>query len=109
MEKALLTEFEKKCIQEEPAFCSAACPFHMNVRAFLGYMRKKDMDRAFKVIENALPLPDTLARICDHPCEASCIRNHLDAPVAIGDLERICAAGRTRRKNASSRQPKAGP
>ncbi len=98
MEKALLTEFEKKCIQEEPAFCSAACPFHMNVRAFLGYMRKKDMDRAFKVIENALPLPDTLARICDHPCEASCIRNHLDAPVAIGDLERICAAGRTRRK-----------
>jgi Fe-S oxidoreductase len=98
MEKARLTEFEEKCIQEEPAFCSAACPFHVDVKAFLGHMRNKDMDRAFKVIENALPVPDILARICDHPCEAHCIRNYLDAPVAIGDLERICAAGRTRRK-----------
>jgi NADPH-dependent glutamate synthase beta subunit-like oxidoreductase len=102
MEKARLTEFEEKCIQEEPAFCSAACPFHVDVKAFLEHMRHKDMDRAFKVIENALPLPDILARICDHPCEDHCIRNHLDAPVAIGDL---VPGG----KNGSSRPPKAGP
>ena len=106
MEKARLTEFEEKCIQEEPAFCSAACPFHLDVKAFLGHMRNKDMDRAFKAIETALPLPDILARICDHPCEAHCIRNQMDEPVAIGHLERICAAGRTRRKKRFLPPPK---
>jgi heterodisulfide reductase subunit C len=40
-----------------------------------------------------LPLPRILARICDQPCEAHCIRSQVDAPVAVGALERICAAG----------------
>jgi len=70
----------------------------MDVKAFLGHMARQDLDKAFMVIEKTLPLPEILARICDHPCENQCIRNHLDAPVGIGTLERICAAGRSRKK-----------
>ncbi len=98
MEKSVLTEFERKCIQEEPAYCTAACPLHMDVKTFLGHMAQQDMDKAFKAIEKNLPLPEVMARICDHPCEPECIRNRIDAPLAIGDLERICAKSRTKPK-----------
>lgn len=111
MEKAVLTAFEEKCIQEEPAYCTAACPFHMDVKAFLGHMAKQEVDKAFKIIEKTLPLPDILARICDHPCENLCIRNNIDAPLAIGDLERICAVSRPKQKkrfSASSKGKKVG-
>lgn len=98
MEKSVLTEFEKKCIQEEPAYCTAACPFHMDVKAFLGHMAEQEFDKAFTIIEKTLPLPEILARICDHPCEHHCIRNDIDAPLAIGTLERVCAVSRTKQK-----------
>nr|NJM02308.1 NAD(P)-binding protein [Desulfobacula sp.] len=98
MEKSVLTEFERRCIQEEPAYCTAACPLHMDVKTFLGHMAEQDMDKAFKAIEKTLPLPEVMARICDHPCEPECIRTRIDAPLAIGDLERICAKSRTKPK-----------
>ncbi len=90
MEQDDLSAFEKKCIQEELAFCAAACPFHVDIKAFLGHMAKREVDKAFKIIERSLPLPEILARICDHPCENQCIRKALDAPIAIGLLERAC-------------------
>ena len=111
MEKSVLTEFERKCIQEEPAYCTAACPLHMDVKTFLGHMAQQDLDKAFKAIEKTLPLPEVLARICDHPCEQECIRNRIDAPLAIGDLERICAKNRSKPKKrflAPPKQKKAG-
>ena len=93
MEKTRLMQFEKKCIQEEPPFCKAACPFHVDVKGFTQLMAEQQLDRAYKILEKTLPLPRILARICDHPCEDHCIRSQVDAPVAVGALERICAAG----------------
>ncbi len=98
MEQDVLRAFEKKCIQEEPAYCTAACPFHMDVKSFLGYMAKKEVDKGFKIIEQRIPLPEIVARICDHPCENQCIRKNLDTPLSIGTLERACAAGRSKQK-----------
>jgi Fe-S oxidoreductase len=90
MEQDELRAFEKKCIQEELAYCAAACPFHVDIKAFLGHMAKKEVDKAFKIIERSLPLPEILGRICDHPCENQCIRKDLDASISIGLLERAC-------------------
>lgn len=55
MEKSELTAFETKCIQEEPAFCTAACPFHVNVKSFMARMAKGETDKAFKILEKTLP------------------------------------------------------
>ncbi|WDP91726.1 MAG: 4Fe-4S dicluster domain-containing protein [Desulfobacter sp.] len=98
MEKSDLTAYEKKCIQEEPAFCTARCPFHVDVKGFLAQMAGGNADKAFKIIEKTLPLPEIITRICDHPCEAACIRKELDDPLAIGRLERACAGNRNRQK-----------
>ncbi len=98
MEKSTLTQFEQRCIQEEPAFCTAACPFHVDVKTFLQHMAQRDFDKAFKVLEKTLPLPEVLSRICDHVCEAACVREPVDDPLAIGCLERICVRARSRQK-----------
>ena len=98
MEQDELRAFEKKCIQEEWAYCTAACPFHVDIKAFLGHMAKKEVDNAFKIIERSLPLPEILARICDHPCENQCIRKEMDAAVGIGTLERACVKSRRKEK-----------
>ena len=37
------------------------------------------------------PLPCVLGRVCDHLCEQTCVRNHLDEPVAIRDVKRYIA------------------
>ncbi|NDY70690.1 hypothetical protein DO021_03365 [Desulfobacter hydrogenophilus] len=98
MEKSELIAFEAKCIQEEPAFCTAACPFHVDVKSFMARMVKKETDKAFKILEKTLPLPEIITRICDHPCESACIRQRLDASLSIGQMERACASNRRRQK-----------
>lgn len=106
MEKQHLTRFERQCIQEEPPLCTAACPFHVNVKAFLEKMADAAYDPAFKILEKALPLPEVLARICDHPCENACIRRPVDEAIAIGDLERQCVRNRSRQKKYFPAPPK---
>ncbi|WP_020590123.1 pyridine nucleotide-disulfide oxidoreductase/dicluster-binding protein [Desulfobacter curvatus] len=98
MEKSELTAFETKCIQEEPAFCTAACPFHVDVKSFMARMAMGETDKAFKVLEKTLPLPEIITRICDHPCESACIRQRPDTSLSIGLLERACAHNRSRQK-----------
>ncbi len=78
----------------------------MDVKAFMGHMAKTEIDKAFKVIEKTLPLPNLLARICDHPCEDACIRKDIDAPLSIGTLERACAVSRSKQKKRFLPSPK---
>jgi NADPH-dependent glutamate synthase beta subunit-like oxidoreductase len=35
------------------------------------------------------PLPSILGRVCDHLCENTCIRTHLDQPLAIRQIKRF--------------------
>jgi len=38
---------------------------------------------------NAVPIASTLGRVCDHLCETTCIRTHLDEPLAIREIKRF--------------------
>lgn len=87
-----LRTIEHRCIEEEQPKCQAACPIHVDVRAFMGKMAASDVTGARKVLDRTMPLPGVLARICDHPCEAACIREAIGGALAMGDLERACAA-----------------
>jgi Fe-S oxidoreductase len=95
MDQKQLREWERRCIQEEPPFCQAACPLHVDGRAFLGLLAKADTDGARKVLERTLPLPSVLGRICEAPCEAACKRREAGDALALGRLERFAiSAGR---------------
>lgn len=90
MEKAKLLEFESKCVQEEPPYCQAACPLHLDGRALCAFVREGRFDDAGKLIERTLPLPEALARICDAPCREACLRRGLGGSVELGAVERAC-------------------
>ena len=90
MEKARLLEFESKCVQEEPPYCQAACPLHLDGRALCASIREGRIDDARKLIEKTLPLPEVLARICDAPCKEACLRRDIGGAIELGAIERTC-------------------
>jgi ferredoxin len=90
MDQQGLHAIESHCIQEEWPRCQAACPIHVDVRSFMAKMAAGDLAGARKVLDRTMPLPGVLGRICDHPCEAACLRRDLGGVLAIGDLERTC-------------------
>lgn len=92
MDQQTLRQWESRCIQEEQPFCQAACPLHVDGRAFLGQLSRCEVDAARKTLERSLPLPGVLGRICEAPCQAACKRAEAGDALAIGALERFAIA-----------------
>ncbi|MDA8441934.1 MAG: 4Fe-4S dicluster domain-containing protein, partial [Peptococcaceae bacterium] len=90
MDQSELQELEAKCTQENPPACSAACPLHVDVRAFMAKAKTGDFQEALAVLQKKEPFPGIIGRICDHPCEATCKRCEVGTALAIADLERFC-------------------
>jgi glutamate synthase (NADPH/NADH) small chain len=92
MDQKELRELENRCIQEEPPECTAACPLHVDGRAFAGHVAKGDWTEAWKVLRKTMPFAGILGRICDAPCRRRCKRQDAGDPIEIGALERACVA-----------------
>uniref|UniRef100_B8DK01 4Fe-4S ferredoxin-type domain-containing protein n=3 Tax=Nitratidesulfovibrio TaxID=2802295 RepID=B8DK01_NITV9 len=92
MDQTSLRDWESRCIQEEPPRCQAACPLHVDARAFLGHAAQGRWREARGVLERTMPLPGVLARLCEAPCQAACLRQEAGGTIAVGALERACAA-----------------
>jgi glutamate synthase (NADPH) small chain len=90
MDQQELRDLEYRCIQEEPPWCTAACPIHLDARVFVGHVEKDNWADAWKVLNRYMPLPAILGRICDAPCEARCKRCEAGGAIRIGALERTC-------------------
>ncbi|MBG0789882.1 MAG: 4Fe-4S dicluster domain-containing protein [Desulfovibrionaceae bacterium] len=91
MDQAELRRLENQCIQEEPPQCVAACPLHVDVKQFCSLMAARRIDKAWGVLAKTLPLPGVLARLCDGPCKAQCVRKDAGGAIEIDGLERFCA------------------
>jgi Fe-S oxidoreductase len=83
-----LLQTGERCINEAPPPCSACCPLHIDIKAFVEAIEKNDFKDAYKIIEKRMPLPRITGMICDHPCEESCTRNKKGGPILIGELEK---------------------
>jgi Fe-S oxidoreductase len=85
------------CRQNEPAFCTAVCPFHLDVRDFIGKMQRGGFNSAFRTYLNAVGFPGIVSVLCDEPCKNACIRRDMDGPISMQLLERaaLSYAGRT--------------
>lgn len=90
MDQQALRELEHRCVQEEPPFCSAACPLRVDVRAVMAALARDDVRAARRVLDRHQPFPDIVARLCEAPCRAACKRGEVDDPLSIGLLERFC-------------------
>ncbi len=52
-------------------------------------VRTGDFAEAARITREDNPLPAVLGRVCDHLCEGTCIRTHLDQPLAIRHIKRF--------------------
>jgi len=74
------------CIE---APCIDECPLSQKVPQYMRAVRDGDDAEALRIVRSDNPLPCMLGRVCDHLCEHTCVRNHLDEPLAIRDIKRF--------------------
>ncbi len=69
--------------------CVDTCPVDQAVPLYMGAVRRGDVAEAIRITREDNPLPAILGRACDHLCETTCIRTHLDQPLAIRHVKRF--------------------
>lgn len=69
--------------------CRDACPIAQDVPGYMAAVRAGDLEEAVRVTRRENPLAAVLGRVCDHVCEATCVRTHLDEPLAIRHVKRF--------------------
>ena len=77
--------------EENVVPCRSTCPAHVDIPAFIRYIKEGDFDKATAVIREKVPFPETLGSICTRNCESNCKRGELNSPVSICRLKRAAA------------------
>jgi Fe-S oxidoreductase len=96
------THFTSRCFHGEPASCSCACPFHMDIRSFVEKAGKGRWIAAYKILRNAVIFPAVVSALCHQPCSAHCQRTLIgDEAIALRELEAACLRYAKNRKPQS--------
>ena len=82
----------KDCMGMEDSPCVSTCPMSTDVKSYVNLIAEGKYEESLKVIREKLFLPNTLGRICAHPCEKNCRRNsEYGQPISIAALKRFAA------------------
>ena len=84
------------CVQPFTAVpCVDECPSHVDIPAYIACLKEGRSADAVRVIRNDNPFPSACAFVCEHPCERSCRRGMIDAPVNIRAMKQhaVLSAG----------------
>ncbi len=69
--------------------CVALCPAQVDIPGYIALVGAGRYADAVKLIRKDNPFPTACALICEHPCEARCRRNMIDAPINIRGMKRM--------------------
>jgi NADPH-dependent glutamate synthase beta subunit-like oxidoreductase len=69
--------------------CNATCPAGENIQGWLFHAESGDYEAAWRSLTENNPLPAIMGRVCYHPCEGACNRQHVDSSVGINSVERF--------------------
>ncbi len=69
--------------------CNATCPAGENIQSWLFHAESGDYEAAWRSLTENNPLPAIMGRVCYHPCEGACNRQHVDSAVGINSIERF--------------------
>lgn len=78
-----------ECPQLVIAPCQAACPAGIDIPNYIALVGMGMYEEALELIREDVPLPGTLGRVCEHPCQKACRRSLVDQPIAICALKRL--------------------
>ena len=68
--------------------CNNACPAGENIQAWLDAAQAGRFEEAWRILTADNPMPALHGRVCYHPCEDACNRQHVDETVSIHAVER---------------------
>lgn len=69
--------------------CQNACPVELDIPGYIAFIKEGRFEEAYRLIRQRLPFPSICGRVCNHPCEARCVRSQLDDPLASMQLKRF--------------------
>lgn len=82
----------ENCLQSEPPFCTAACPFGLDVKDFIGKVQRGAFQAAYKAYMNTVGFPSIVAALCPEPCKGVCPRGVCGGAIEMRHLERAAIA-----------------
>jgi Fe-S oxidoreductase len=82
----------ENCLQHEPPFCTAACPFGLDVKDFIGKVQRGGFQAAYKAYLNTVGFPGIVAALCPEPCKGVCPRSACGGAISMRLLERAAIA-----------------
>lgn len=78
-----------ECARLILAPCQAACPAGLDIPNYVALVGTEKYRDALALIREDVPLPGSLGRICEHPCERACRRAKVDKAISICALKRV--------------------
>ncbi|MBR6951360.1 MAG: NAD(P)-binding protein [Oscillospiraceae bacterium] len=85
--------YTENCFNGEPASCTYACPYHIDIRSLLKKAGRGRWDSCYKDLASTVSFPLAACSLCRRECEVSCQRACLgDEPIAVRDVELACIA-----------------
>jgi NADPH-dependent glutamate synthase beta subunit-like oxidoreductase/Pyruvate/2-oxoacid:ferredoxin oxidoreductase delta subunit/ferredoxin len=69
--------------------CQVECAAHIDIPAYLRYIKEGKYSEAVGVIREKVPFPHALGYVCNNLCETGCKRSKLNEPIAIRDMKRF--------------------
>ncbi|NLK63912.1 MAG: NAD(P)-binding protein, partial [Tissierellia bacterium] len=78
----------KNCMQNEPPFCTAACPFHLNIKEFIPKIQRGGFNSAYRTYLNSVGFPVIVSELCHEPCKNACPRKTVDDSINIKMIEK---------------------
>ena len=80
-------QYTRNCFNGEPASCSCACPFGLDIRAFAEKCANGRWNAAWKALRTAAVFPSLVAALCPAPCREHCQRAQLGGAIDLPGLE----------------------
>ncbi|MEG2174099.1 MAG: NAD(P)-binding protein [Oscillospiraceae bacterium] len=96
------------CVHGSAAYCTAACPFGLDLRDLMSKLSRGNFDAALRALRGAVIFPEIVSALCERPCEGVCLRAEAGDAMEIGRLERACITLARRRDIVSYNMPSKG-
>jgi glutamate synthase (NADPH/NADH) small chain len=83
----------QRCLQCKTRPCVYGCPVRVRIPEFIQAVADGNLPEAARILLADNTLPAVCGRVCpqETQCEIKCVRAGIDAPVAVGHLERFVA------------------